>query len=230
MNFDKPIEISRKDNFGKNYYEVYSKKLKRIVRLFSSLRYANFLTLEMDPTVIKFCERPLNIEIMLEGKNQKTFIDFWVKFKDEREEMQEIGYIDEQKENDENNDNSTHTQELIRRKKKWCEENNINFVIKTADDINSGRFYIRNLEYLSAKSRRYMPIDDNYYRPLVINALKEHKKITIADMIKFEILPCEHELDYLSYLFYEGIITLDISNRPIDSKMEVSLWQTNPLI
>lgn len=78
MNFDKPIEISRKDNFYKNYFEVYSKKLNRIVRLFSSLRYATYLTLEMDPTVKKFCERPLEIEIMLEEKMQKTFIDFWL--------------------------------------------------------------------------------------------------------------------------------------------------------
>lgn len=224
MNFDKPIEIPRKDHFGNNYYEVYSKRLKRIVRVFSSLRYANFITLEMNPSVEKFCERPLELEIMVEGQMQKTIFDFWVKYKDESEEMQEIQYKDEQ---NENNDNSIRSQELIRRKKKWCEDNNINFVLRTDEDIYSGRFYIRNLEYLSAKSRRYIPLDDNYYRPLLLNSLKENKKISISDMIKFEILPSGHELDYISYLYYEGVIAMDISTRPIDGKMEVALWQTS---
>lgn len=54
MNFDKPNDMARATHYGNNYYEVYSKKLKRIVRLFSSLEYTNFLTLEINPSVISF--------------------------------------------------------------------------------------------------------------------------------------------------------------------------------
>ena len=222
MNYNKPVMIIRKDDYGKNYYEVYSKKINRIVQLFSHIRYANFLTLEMNPSVKKFCERPLELEVQLEGKIQKTVIDFWVKYKDESEEMQVIEHLDEHHQED---GSSTYDQEMLRRKKKWCEENNIKFTVRNANDINEGRFYIRNLEYLSAKSRRYIPLDDNYYRKLVINTLKHYKQISIANLIKLECLPCEHELDYLSYLYYEGVITMDISNRPIDGSMEVSIWQ-----
>jgi len=63
MNFEKPIDMPRATHYVNNYYEVYSKKLKRIVRMFSSLEYANFLTLEMNPAVKKFCEQTLEIEI-----------------------------------------------------------------------------------------------------------------------------------------------------------------------
>lgn len=46
--------MARATHYGNNYYEVYSKKLKRIVSLFSSLEYTNFLTLEINPSVISF--------------------------------------------------------------------------------------------------------------------------------------------------------------------------------
>ncbi|EPR10214.1 TnsA endonuclease N-terminal domain-containing protein [Ruminiclostridium papyrosolvens] len=224
MNFDKPVDMTRATHYGNNYFEVYSRKLKRIVKLFSSLEYANFLTLEMNPFVGKFCEQPLEIEIILEDKPKKAIFDFWVLYSDKREEMQEIKYLNELNEIDEK---SSRSKEQIRRQKLWCEENKISHIIRTDKDIYAGRFYIKNLEYLAAKSRRYIPLEDNFYRSLVLNTLKATKKITISDMVKFEILPIGHEMDYISYLYYEGIITMDIATRPIDGKMEVSLWQIN---
>lgn len=220
MNFDKPIDMTRATHYGNNYYEVYSRKLKRIVRLFSSLEYANFLTLEMNPSVIKFCEQPLEIEIILEGMSKKAIFDFWVLYNDKREEMQEVKYLQELNGTDEK---SLRSQEQIRREKKWCEDSKISHVIRTDEDIYSGRFFIKNLEYLAAKARRYVPVDDNYYRPLILSALKGSRKVSITDMVKYEILPTGHEMDYISYLYYKGVITMDLATRPIDGKMEVVL-------
>ncbi len=224
MNFDKPIYMTRATHYGNNYYEVYSKKLNRIVRMFSSLEYANFLTLEMNPSVIKFCEQPLEIQIMLEGKPKKAIFDFWVLYNNMREEMQEVKYSQELNGNDEK---SLRSNEQIRREKIWCEEHEICHVIRTDEDIYSGRFFIKNLEYLAAKSRRYIPVEDNFYRSLVIDTLKSKKKLTISDMVKFELLPIEHEIDYISYLYYKGVITMDIATKPIDGNMEIALWQIN---
>ena len=69
MYFDKPIKMPRGTHYGSNYWEVYSKKMGRKACFFSNLEYHNFLTLEMNPDVIQMCEQPLEIEIMVDGKN-----------------------------------------------------------------------------------------------------------------------------------------------------------------
>lgn len=224
MKFDTPINMTRATHYGNNYYEVYSKKLKRIVRLFSDLEYANYLTLEMNPNVETFCEQPLEIEVLIDDEFKKAVFDFWVKYTDGHEEMQEVKYADELNGVGEK---SFRSQEQIRREKKWCEERKISFVIRTDKEIYTGRFYIKNLEFLASRARRYIPIDDKFYRRLVLNALKGARKITILDMVNAEILPAGHELDYISYLYYDGTISMNICDRPIDGKMEVILWHQN---
>ena len=64
MNFTEPIEIPRGMHYGNNYYAAYSNKIHRECHFFSTLEYYNFLTLEINPFVERFCEQPLKIEIM----------------------------------------------------------------------------------------------------------------------------------------------------------------------
>ena len=225
MDFNTPIKMPRSTHYGNNYYEVYSKKIGRIVRLFSNLEYANYLTLEMNPNVVKFCEQPMEISISIEDKQVKAVFDFWVKYKDGNEEFQEVKYYEELNGNDEK---SIRSQEQIRREKTWCMKNNVNFSIRTDKQIYDGRFFIRNLEYLSAKVRRYIPYENNYYKSLIINHFKNLKHSTITELINKELLPIGYEIDYIAYLYYNGIVNLNLKNRPIDKRTEVSLWQTNP--
>ncbi|KEP24869.1 hypothetical protein BA70_14805 [Bacillus zhangzhouensis] len=53
-----PINIKRSSKFGNNYWEAYSPKLKRNVRLFSDLEYDFWVLVETDPKIPNFCERP----------------------------------------------------------------------------------------------------------------------------------------------------------------------------
>ena len=68
MNFSKPIDMPRGTHYGNNYYLVYSKKIHRTCRFYSNLEYYNFLSLEINPKIEKFCEQPVKIEIIQENK------------------------------------------------------------------------------------------------------------------------------------------------------------------
>lgn len=74
-----PIQINRSMKYGNNYWEVYSPKLKRVVRLYSSLEYDHWLLLEITPSIKTFCEQPLKINCKREHKIYSSIFDAWVR-------------------------------------------------------------------------------------------------------------------------------------------------------
>lgn len=61
--------------FGSHRFDVYSPKLSRQLVLFGLSAVDLWTTLEADPAVITFCERP----IMLPDTRPQRAVDFWVK-------------------------------------------------------------------------------------------------------------------------------------------------------
>ncbi|MGE7111499.1 hypothetical protein [Lysinibacillus sp. NPDC047702] len=53
---------------------AYSNKLKRTVYLFSDLEYEHWLQIESDPDIIEFCEQPIKMEIIHNGKVLSSII------------------------------------------------------------------------------------------------------------------------------------------------------------
>ena len=84
MDLYKPIEEPRSKYFGKNYLAVYSRKLDRVVHFFSILEYYNFLLLEMNHEVITFCEKPKQIEVLIDGK--------WKNYPERKTLLENAGY------------------------------------------------------------------------------------------------------------------------------------------
>ncbi len=223
MRFDKPIDMPRSTHYGNNYFIVYSHKIKRNVKLYSNLEYYNFLTLEVDPNIEYFCEQPYEISINIGNTLRKAVFDMYVKYKDGREEFQEIKYKSELSEED---DASIRSQEQIRREQQWCEMNHITFVIRTEEDIIKGRFHMQNLNVIAARLRRYVPTESAYYNGLIKKTLKKNC-LTIQDMIEHKLLPIQHELDHICYLYSEGIIQMDIENQPLDNRLEIQICRNN---
>lgn len=222
MNFKTPIEMPRGTHYGNNYYVVYSMKLKRVCYFYSNLEYYNFLSLEINPAVDVFCEQPLKIEIIQDNELKYAVFDMWVKYKDGHEELQEVKYDAELSGNDEK---CIRSQEQIRRQEQWCTQNNIDFVIRTDKNIPQGRFFLNNANIMCARLRRYIPTEDKYYNPRIISALQKDKIVTIENLIDKDLLPINNEINHLCYMYERGIIYMNIENRPLDYKTEVSLWR-----
>ncbi len=220
MDFNTPIEMPRATHFGNNYYVTYSSKLKRNVHLFSNLEYYNFLDLECDPNVVKFCEQPLQIDTILENRMKHAIFDVWTRYKDGSEEMQEVKYDSDLNGTDES---SIRSQEQIRRKAHWCEENGIDFAVRTDKTLKKGRYYFQNLNVMAARLRRYIPFEEAYYNPSIINMLEKCKTTTIETLKDEGFLPTRNEMPHLFYLHSKGIISLNIADKPLDFRTEVTL-------
>jgi len=224
MRFEKSIEMPRGTRYGNNYYSVYSKKINRLVKLYSTLEYYNFLVLETSSEVKYFCPQPLKIDIIQEDKLKHAIFDVWVEYRDGRNEFQEVKYS---KELTGNEPEAIRSQEQIRRQESWCKDNNVNFVIRTEKDIIQGPFHIQNLNVIAARVRRYTPTENAYYEPRIIQELEVNKTLTVSELIMKKLLPIGNELNHICYLYVKGTIDMDINKRPLDSNIEVQLCQRN---
>lgn len=222
MYFDSPISMPRGTHYGSNYWEVYSLKMSRKACFFSNLEYENFLTLEMNPDIELMCEQPLQIEVMIDGKLRKSIFDFWVRYKDGHEEMQEVKYLDSLSTDSIDGNRS---QEQIRKQQLWCDENNIQHTVRTEIDIHHTEFTIENLSYMASRIRRYQPPKDiESYKKLLSGYLEACKITDIRSILLSGILPFDDEKNFLFYMHYIGHITLSVHGRPIDNRTEVTLY------
>jgi len=220
--FDKPIKMPRGSHYGSNYWEVYSKKMGRKAYFFSNLEYHNFLVMEMDPSVVQMCEQPLEIEIMVDGKNEKSILDFWIKYTDGSEEIQEVKSVESLKEDSED---YIRTKAQMRKQKQWCEENRIRYTVRSEQEIYAGEYLIENCAYMASKVRRYaLPEDIGSYKNLLIGYLEACKKADICTLMETGRLPLGNELSFLCYMHFEGVIRMEIGNRPLDNRTEVALF------
>ena len=220
MHFKTPLDMPRSTHYGSNYYVVRSTKNHRQCKFFSTLEYYNYLTLETNPEVESFCEQPLKIEVVIDNEVKHAIFDMWVKYKDGIEEFQEVKYTAELSGMD---SAAVRSQEQIRREEKWCQDNNVGFKVRTEKDIIKGRFYIQNLQIISARLRRYMPTDNSYYNPAIEKALRTYGTMSFAQLVDNKLLPILHEWDHICYMYEKGIIKLNLSDYPLDNNTEIYL-------
>lgn len=220
--YTKPISMPRGSHYGSDYWICYSFKLQRIVHLYSMLEYENFINLEMDSKVKYFCEQPLEIEAFDEKlkRNKKSVLDFWVYYKDGFAEFQEVKYsmelIGDSKA-------AIRSQQQIKFQHNWCDVNKQKYRVITEKDLNAGPYRISNLELL-----RSCILEDGIIckqMPKALYRLLRNKPFTIGELINFNILPENIELNIFAQQFYLGNIYLDINNRPIDYCTEVCLCE-----
>jgi hypothetical protein len=222
VNFNTAIKMPRGSHYGSNYWEVFSKKMKRKACFFSNLEYHNFLTLEMNPKVVQMCEQPLEIEVMIDGKIQKSILDFWIKYDDGSEEIQEVKGIESLTEGSKD---YIRTREQMRKQKQWCEENNIAYTVRSEKEIYSGEYTIENFAFMASRVRRYiLPNDVKSYRNVLIGYLEACKKTDIHMLIESGRLPLGNEMIFLCYMHFEGVIHMSIDDRPLDYRTEVTLF------
>lgn len=218
-----PVPMPRGSHYGSDYWITYSSKINRQVRLYSLLEYAHFLILEMDSNVEYFCEQPIKVSWEIDNKTVSTVFDFWVYFKDKTIEFHEVKSLEELEGSDEK---SQRSQIQIQRQKKWCEDNDCSYKVITQSDIYQGTFYINNLKILQHKASRYNCLDKKLYLDLLRKVLLNNSKCTINMLINLNVLPQKREFDFLALLYQEGLINLNIKNRPLDYSTEVQLCES----
>lgn len=87
-----PIEVKGRSHFGSNFWDAYSPKIKRDVNFYSDLEYDHWILVETDSRIKNFCEQPLKIEGLYNGKKAESIFDMWVQWDDGVNEFIEIKY------------------------------------------------------------------------------------------------------------------------------------------
>lgn len=216
--FTKPIAMSRSTHYGNNYWIFQSRKLHRRVTAFSDLEYENLLCLEMNAKVRYYCEQPYEANVFIGGKEYKTIFDVWVAYKDGSEEFQEVKYLEEL---EADTPNGERDRRQVAVQKSWCLQNGFQYALKTDKEIEIGEFYIRNLNLLAAKARRFHTPSKNADN-VIINYLAEMNKTTIGYLVSSGRFEQNRTLDYLADLYYRGVITfLNLEKECLSNKMEV---------
>ena len=162
MRYKNPIEMVRGTHYGNNFFITYSRKLSRVVKLFSNLEYYNFLMVEMDPEIVEFCEQFDEIRFPVQ-QTEVTFIpDMITEDIRGRLRVKEVKY---EAELTGQSDSAKRSQRQIKAESGWCREMGYGFDLVTEQELMQG-FLIPNLHNLAARVRKYYSPDSSNERLL----------------------------------------------------------------
>lgn len=189
----------------------------RSVKMFSMIPWESTLErdfiklLDFDQTVTYFEFQPKRIDFTYQGKKRKYYPDFLVQKNDSKKYIYEVKAFE--KIEDE------HNKIKFQVGRKYCQENNMTYVVVSEKDIRQG-YLIDNLDELTevredSLSRRFMTE--------IINKLKElGGRSTIRDLRRN--LDYINEADFecnLYYLIYTHFLSADLISTPIHDDLIV---------
>lgn len=201
------------NHYGSNTWNCFSYKLKRSVILYSDLEYELWIQLETNPLVETFCEQPLTITGVVDGKVCNSILDMWVKWKDGTEKYIEVKY---QKDKEKINNFNTRISKQLRLQETWSKSENINYEILTEKEIRIQPL-LSNLKIIVPYLIRFKEVSE-------LDSHKIIKYIGNQTVTVKELLLENHFSDfYLSLFFqyYTGVISLDIDRQPINNLTKV---------
>ncbi|MCM2581689.1 TnsA endonuclease N-terminal domain-containing protein [Bacillus stercoris] len=201
-----PIQINRSMKYGNNYWEVYSPKLKRVVRLYSSLEYDHWLLLEITPSIKTFCEQPLKINCRREHKIYSSIFDAWVLYTNLSEEFREIKYFSDL--------SKTRTQEQINTQRKWCLENGYKYSVQTDEIIRKNPVLLDNakkiIPFLS-NSQENHPLNHKIYR--YVNNSNNPKGVSLKNITEMLQENMNSVFECVLNLVFQGKLKIDIETQ-----------------
>ncbi|WJQ78965.1 TnsA endonuclease N-terminal domain-containing protein [Brevibacillus brevis] len=205
--------------YGSNYWEQFSPKLKRNVRLFSDLEHDHWILIETDPNIVTFCEQPLEISVFIEGSSVKSVPDMWVRYKSGSEAFLEVKY---ERELHGTNPKSLRTKRQIQAQTLWCEKHGYHYEVKTDQLIRGNAIFLSNMKqmltYLQPE-RDLAKIDDFY-----VLGLCSDRKISIQEIYqRLEHLGKSRINETLFRLLYEEHLEANLNSSPFGLDTEVWL-------
>jgi hypothetical protein len=149
-----PIPMKRSMKYGNNFWHGYSYKAKRDVRFFSDLEYEHWLLVETNPSIIDFCEQPLEIKFFYNGKLRSSIFDMWIKYEDGIEEFREIKY---QSHLEKSHPKYEDTIKQITIQREWCRTKGFLHSVQTDEIIRCNSLFVDNSRILVSYVRMVQP-------------------------------------------------------------------------
>ncbi len=213
-----PLPMKRSSRYGNNYWEAYSPKIKRNVRLFSDLEYDHWILVETNPKVKSFCEQPLRIKQCLNGEWVESIFDMWVEWIDGIETFVEVKYSEEF---NPKHQNYLRVNRQTEAQKVWCQSAGKQYQVQTEKDIRGNRIYLENMRYLLPFARqRIRPVETDQQQ--VLRILQE-QTLSIQDIQdRLPTISVSRVRESIYRLIYDGILhAINIDCVPLGKQTEV---------
>jgi hypothetical protein len=219
-----PIDMPKGKHYGSNYWVDKSFKYNRMVSSYSDLEYDNWILIETDPKIQAYCEQPLRIVCICNGKKSETVFDMWVKNAFNQEEIIEVKYNTELQPKHPKYEKNMRQ---IETQKKWCLDNDITHSIKTDVEIRGNRILLDNkkriLSFVKNIDQSTL-LDSNQFmslvsvNPISFTLLKE----TISDITPYQLQ------ENVFWHIYHGNIESNIGSTILGNGTEV--WNVSTKI
>ncbi|MDN4603831.1 MULTISPECIES: TnsA endonuclease N-terminal domain-containing protein [Paenibacillus] len=211
-----PIKIPRGTKYGNNYWIPRGNKIgKRTLDLYSDLEFEHWLTVETNPEVIGYCEQPLEISYLLNGRLRKSIFDMWILYRDHSETFVEVKY---EKELTSTEPRYDRTKRQIEAQREWCRKNNIAYEVRTEKTIRKGRHSIENrIAITTAVLNSRKPVCTLE----VLHSVSLHKKTISNVFCELPQYPEDQVNLALKWLYYEGQVCANIEDQIFGKSLEV---------
>lgn len=210
-----PCWEQTRGNYGSEYWEGYSPKIGRDVKLFSNLEREHYMLLEADPNVVAFCEQPIRM-LGQAGTMGDSFIDMWVLFSDGSEEYRETKLSNEV--------DSDRSKKQIQIQQLWCERNDFVHRVVTEVDLKPFKLLIDNCkEYIGFIpqhfSRRHLDLQRS-----ITDIVAVHGQIKFKDLLKMFVGISEQQImSAIFTLIHSGVLRAPLDSQRYSNVMLLSI-------
>ncbi|MDP2381568.1 MAG: hypothetical protein Q8N00_02060 [Nitrospirota bacterium] len=221
-----PVWKQPRGCYGSNYWTVYSPKLKRDVNLYSNLERDNWVLVESNPQIIWFCEAPVRIRIKIAGHDTQTIPDMFVRFRDGREEYQEIKYA---RDLERLEMNGQRTRQILGQET-WCALAGANHRVVTDLVIRANPLYLTNWKCVLAHLASAARLNDVPERDNVISTIAGRSVWRLAELEQacFPLQPQMARL-IVFQLLHQGEVVAPLDTCPLNGALEIRRMNGNPV-
>ncbi|CAG0991002.1 hypothetical protein GEOBC_02372 [Geobacteraceae bacterium] len=177
----KPLWEPRRGRGGSNYWQVYSPKIDRRVKFYSNLEYHHWILVEATPEIAAFCERPIKVLGVNDGKNGSSLIDMWVQWRNGAEEYRELKYAKKLDQLDE----KPALRRLLELQKAWCERREIAHQVLTDNEVYANKLQLRNWQLILAQLANTRDLDLDKIQESIRQIVAEEGTISLLALSRW---------------------------------------------
>jgi hypothetical protein len=197
-----PVITDGSTRFGNNRWHSYSPKLKRNVFLFSDLEYEHWLLVESSPNISEFCEQPLEVSSVVNGKVRNSIFDMWIKYTNGRQEFREIKYSSEL--------HKTQVKEQIAVQKNWCNQNGYDHVVITEKIIRKNNLLLSNIKLILKLVKQFVPSEIDKFKVKKILKENPQQKLSLEFLLQTSQLPPNVPLSLIGWMIFKGELNSNV--------------------
>lgn len=220
--FSTPVWAPRRGSYGNNHWINFSPKLDRRVCLYSDLEYYHWLLVEGTPEIETYCEQPLEMRSSILGRDAKSIIDMWVRFRDGTEEYREVKYKKDLTE-------EGGRQRVVRQlgvQQAWCSRHQVCHVVVNEAMILANPLFLENWRAIITHLTIHRGLTTSSIEPSIRRLLAASGPTSISELTKQFVGPSPLQIHTAAFrLLHRGAVSAPLATQPLSYRIALRCHQ-----